>query len=161
MSNFRVVSRGIKKIVTNHYHDSWRYVSTANLFCKIFVTNISGRLGSFSRLMASWQRRGQINQLCIFRCVKRLGHHWHCGTSNYRNPPRYYRNPHQIFWNSSQMEIYNVVLVFYDGFIQILHHLSRLLIRVRTHSALFHSFLVENLRLLCEDRSKPHQWEDF
>ena len=21
--------------------------------------------------------------------------------------------------------------------------------------------LVENLRLLCEDRSKPHQWEDF
>jgi hypothetical protein len=23
MSNFRVVSRGIKKIVTNHYHDSW------------------------------------------------------------------------------------------------------------------------------------------
>ena len=56
MSNFRVVSRGIKKIVTNHYHDSWlwRYVSTANLFCKIFdfVTNISGRLWSFSRLMA-------------------------------------------------------------------------------------------------------------
>ena len=32
----------------------WRYVSTANLFCKIFdfVTNISGRLWSFSRLMA-------------------------------------------------------------------------------------------------------------
>ena len=43
----------------------WRYVSTANLFCKIFVTNISGRLGSFSRLMASWQRRGQINHLQI------------------------------------------------------------------------------------------------
>jgi hypothetical protein len=43
----------------------WRYVSTANLFCKIFVTNISGRLGSFSRLMARWQRRGQINHLQI------------------------------------------------------------------------------------------------
>jgi hypothetical protein len=58
MSNFRVVSRGIKKIVTNHYHDSWpmpygygamkAYVSTANLFCKIFVTNISGRLNLVS-----------------------------------------------------------------------------------------------------------------
>ena len=75
MSNFRVVSRGIKKIVAIHYHDSWpmpygygamkAYVSTANLFCKIFVTNISGRLGSFSRLMASLQRRGQINHLQI------------------------------------------------------------------------------------------------
>ena len=40
-------------------------VSTTNLFCKIFVTNISGRLGSFSRLMTSWQRRGQINHLQI------------------------------------------------------------------------------------------------
>jgi hypothetical protein len=37
----------------------------------------------------------------------------------YRNHPRYYRNPHQIFWNSFPKEIYNIVLVFYDGFIQI------------------------------------------
>jgi hypothetical protein len=37
----------------------------------------------------------------------------------YRNHPRYYRNPHQIFWNSFQKERYNIVLVFYDGFIQI------------------------------------------
>ena len=37
----------------------------------------------------------------------------------YRNHPRYYRNPHQIFWNSFQKERYNNVLVFYDGFIQI------------------------------------------
>ena len=44
---------------------AYGYVSTANLFCKIVVTNISGRLGSFSRLMASWQRRGQINHLQI------------------------------------------------------------------------------------------------
>ena len=54
MSNFRVVSRGIKKIVTNHYHARfmaygrlWRYVSTAIFFSKIFVTNISGRLEVF------------------------------------------------------------------------------------------------------------------
>ena len=53
-------------------------------------------------------------------------------TSNYRNPqilpkspyfyrnhPRYYRNHHQIFLNSFQKERYNIVLVLYDGFIQI------------------------------------------
>ena len=32
------------------------------------------------------------------------------GTSNYRNP-------HQIFWNSFQMERYNTVLVFYTNFV--------------------------------------------
>ena len=52
MSNVCVVSRGIKKIFTNHYHGLWRFVSTAIFFCKIFVTNISGRL-SFSRLKAN------------------------------------------------------------------------------------------------------------
>jgi len=37
----------------------------------------------------------------------------------YRNPPRNYRKPHQIFWNPPQMERYNIVWVFYDAFIQI------------------------------------------
>jgi hypothetical protein len=51
MSNFRVVSRGIKKIVTNHYHA--RFMAYGAMcpqqffLSKIFVTNISGRLEVF------------------------------------------------------------------------------------------------------------------
>ena len=58
-------SNFIKAVKRQRNLGLWRYVFTENLFCKIFVTNISGRLGSFSRLMASLQRRGQINHLQI------------------------------------------------------------------------------------------------